>query len=225
MARGLPAVWSTFLAIPFAAIGVYLYIVPQSAFTLPGGTIPAGDVQLLGIPIMFFGGFIFFVGLYIHFIAAPSTPRLQDDEHIVETRTPSQRVALSKIAIGIPILGIAGYLLLFTLTPYVYPTVTLVLGLFLFSSGLKTYWANTLTSYYVTNYRVIKEYRFLSLRRQEIPLDKIRGVEERKSITEVLVGLGNIQIASGGGGGSVRIVVRNIEDSTGFADELRSLMT
>lgn len=225
MGRGYPALWSTLLSIPFASAGAYLFLMQQSGFSLPGVTLPASDLQLLGVPLMVFGAFVFVIGLYFQIVSAPSAPRLQENEDVVDSRHPSQRVALSKIIIGIPILGVAGYLLFFTLVPYVYPTIIFVVGLYFFSSGLKTYWANTLTSYYVTTQRVMKEYRFLSLRRQEIPLDKIRGVEERKSITEAVVGLGNIQVASGGGGGSVRIVMRNVGDSTGFADELRNLMS
>lgn len=224
MARGKPALWSTLLGVPFLAVGAYLYWLHESGLIISGMTIPASDLRPLSLPIAVFGGFILLIGLYIEFVAAPSAPQLQDGEEIVDIRHPSQRVAISKLLIGIPALVVAGYLLFFTVVPYVYPTVALLVGLYFFSSGLKIYWANTLTSYYITTQRVIKEYRFLSLRRQEIPLEKIRAIEERKSVTEAIVGLGNIQIASGGGGGSVRIIIRNLGNSTGFADELRTLM-
>jgi len=105
-----------------------------------------------------------------------------------------------------------------------YPTSSFVVGLYFFSSGVKTYWINTLTLYIITSKRVISEYRFISLRRQEIPLNKIRGIEERKSILETLAGLGNIWVASGGGGGSVRVNMKNIEKSSQFASRLRELV-
>jgi hypothetical protein len=56
-----------------------------------------------------------------------------------------------------------------------------------------------------------------------VPLDKVRTVEEQKSIWEVLVGLGNVRVASGGGGG-LEITVRNIYRPTAFADEVRNLL-
>ena len=66
--------------------------------------------------------------------------------------------------------------------------------------------------------------RFLSIASKELPLDKVRGIQERRSFTENLVGLGNVRIASGGGGKTLEIVMGNIERSTEFADELRNLV-
>ena len=78
--------------------------------------------------------------------------------------------------------------------------------------------------YYVTSDRVISEYRFISLRRQELPVSKIRAVQERKSIFEAVAGLGHIEVASGGGGGSVSLNMRNIPESTEISDIIRGLM-
>lgn len=222
MARGLPAIWSAVLSSPFLVGGAFLYLGPSQSLQLPATTIPPSNLRRVGILIGAFGLFISIVGVYVQFVA-PTSPTISDDEEVVDTRDPSQRVAISKIIVGLPFLGAAAYLLFYTLVPYVYPTATLITGLYFFSSGVKTYWTNTLTSYYVTTRRVISEYRFISLRRQEIPLAMVRGIEERKSIAEALVGIGNIRVASAGGGGSVRVVMRNIGDSTGFADELRKL--
>lgn len=222
MSRGRAAIWSTILSLPFVVLGAYLYLIPELNLKLPGTTVPASDLQLVGVPMMIFGIFIIVIGIYIQF-TGPSEPSFREGETLVDTRIPSQRVAISQIAIGLPILGVAGYLLLFTRSPYLYPTLTFLVGLFFYSRGLKTYWVNTLTTYYVTTNRVISIYRFISLRRQEIPLNKIRGIEERKSILETIVGLGNIRIASGGGGGSVQLNIRNIEKSTSFADDIRTM--
>ncbi|MFC7078786.1 PH domain-containing protein [Halorussus caseinilyticus] len=98
------------------------------------------------------------------------------------------------------------------------------MGLYAFSSGLYTYWTNSLTTYYVTSRRIIKEYRFLSLVRREIPREKVRGVQERKSAIEALVGLGNVLVASGGGR-SLEIRMRNMEQSESFADSIRTLIS
>lgn len=211
MPRGHPAGWSGALGLPFVLVGAYLYT---------GASQLSAD---LGLPPLLFGAFIVVVGLYVHVVASPPSPTLRDGEELVAIRHPTQRVAAAKLGLGIPILGGAAYLLFFTLTPYVYPTVTLVLGLYFFSTGLYVYWTNTLTTYYVTTNRVIKEFRFLSLIRQEIPLEKVRGVQERKTFTESLVGLGTVRVASGGGRALV-IDMRNMTQSAAFAAAVRDVM-
>lgn len=211
MGRGKPAVWSTISGLPFIIAGGWFYFL-QSDY-------PA----TVGIPFAAFGFVIVTLGLYIHFVAAPEKPRLQDGETIITSRHPTQRVAFVKIAIGMPLLVATVYLFYFTTVPYIYPIVTFILGLFSFSTGLHTYWTNTLTNYYVTTERIISEYRFISLKRNELPLSKVRGVQERKSVTESMVDLGNIRVASGGGN-SLEIRMRNMEESESFADEIRNSM-
>lgn len=209
MARGKPALWSSLLGLPFIIAGIYVYL----------GTT---DIPLeVALPLILFGGFVVLIGLYVHLVATPEQPRLGDNEEILSKRHPTQRVAAIRIVAGLPLLASAAYLFFFTLKPYVYPTIALIVGLYLFSGGLHTYWTNTLTTYYVTTERVVKEYRFISLLRQEIPLTKVRGVREQKSIVESLVGLGNVSVASGGGK-SLAILIRDIEHSAEFADELRN---
>ena len=223
MGRGYPAIWSTLLSLPFFIAGGYAYLVSPERFQIPGASITSSDLQLIAVSLALFGVFIFVIGLYVQF-AAPPSPSLQEDETIIEERTPSQRVAFSKGILSVPFFAATLYLLYYTLLPYVYPTTTFLLGLYFFSTGIKTYWVNILTQYIATSKRIISEYRFISLRRQEIPINKIRGVEERKSILETFAGLGNIRIASGGGGGSVQLNIRNIEDSSIFANKLRELV-
>lgn len=213
MARGLPASWSALFGGPFVIAGAYINL------SNPSSSVPPD----LGLPILGFGVFVIGLGLYIQFLAAPDPPTMRDGETVIDTRNPAQRAALVKTAIGFVFLLAAGYQLFFTFVPYVYPTVLFVLGLYLFSTGIHTYWINTLTTYYVTNQRLIKEYRFISLVKQEIPFAKVRGVQERKSFWEALVGLGNVRVASGGGG-SLEIVIRNIYSTTKFADEIRNLI-
>lgn len=210
MTRGKPAIWSSILGLPFVLTGGWLYL---------------GQIEyppIVGVPFGFFGLFIVIVGVYIRAVG-PSEPRLQDGEEVLEKRHPTQRVAFVKITTGLPLLVVTVFLLFFTRTPYVYPTTTLLMGLYVFSTGLHTYWTNTLTSYWVTSDRIIKEYRFLSLIRQEIPHSKVRGVQERKSVTESFVGLGNVRVASGGGR-SLEIIMSNMEGSEGFADSIRNLI-
>lgn len=80
------------------------------------------------------------------------------------------------------------------------------------------YWTNTPTTYVVTNRRVLEEYRFLSLVRDEVPIEKVRSVDERRSPVESLVGLGDVTVRSGAGS---MVTVRSVADSTSFADVVR----
>ena len=207
----MPGVWSSIVGAPLILLGMYGYM---------------GEVNVpkeVGIVMGIFGAFVILVGGYIHIVAAPNKPRMRDGEETVDTRNPANRAAIAKFSIGFGLLLVAVYLFYFTFKPYVYPTASFAAGLYLFSTGLHAYWTNTLTTYYVTNMRLIKEYRFISLVRQEVPFDKVRGVEERKTIWEALVGLGNVRVASGGGE-TLEVVVRNIYASTKFADEIRELL-
>ena len=211
MARGNPGFWSSLLGAPFILAGAWLY--------LGQGQYPS----LVGLPFAVFGGFIVFVGGYVHLVS-PNGLRTSDDEEVITTRHPTQRVATVKIALGLPLLSITVYLLYFSMAPYVYPTITLVIGLYLFSVGLYTFWTNSLTTYYLTTDRVVKEYRFLSLVHQEVPHRKVRGVQVRKSFIETIVGLGNVIVASGEGK-SLEVRMRNMERSSSFSDDIRDVIS
>jgi len=210
MARGLPGVWSTLLSLPFFAAGGYVYLAET----------PYPD--LLGLPLVIFGGFILIMGWYIHIVAEPSPPTLREGEEIIDTRHPTQKAALVKILLGLPFLVTAAWLLIRTMFPYIYPTIAFLIGLYSFSLGIRTYWTNSLTTYFITNKRVISEFRQISLVRKEMPLQKVRAVKESKSPIEAMVGVGNIQVSSGGGAG-LSIGIQNIDAATDFADHLRRL--
>ncbi|MFC6727005.1 PH domain-containing protein, partial [Halobium palmae] len=141
-------------------------------------------------------------------------------EAVVDERDPAQRSALGQAVVSLPFLGGGFYLLYFTDQPYLYPTIPFVVGLYLFSAGLLRYWRNTLTTYFVTNQRVLEEYRFLSLVRNELPLDKIRSVEERRSMWDSLFGLGSVYVRAGSTGG-LTVTVGEVYEPTAFADEIR----
>lgn len=208
MARGLPAFWSTVVALPFF-VGGYL-------LATTGGQYPPE----LGQVFVLFGAFIMVLGLYVHFVAAPSPPDLAPSENLLATQHPSQRVAAVKIALGLPFLLAGIYLLHFTMRPYVQPTLALVVGLYLVTTGVYTYWTNSLTTYYVTDQRVVRSYRFLSRITEEVPFDKVRGVAERRSFGETLVGLGNVAVTTGVGDG-LTIRLRNVENSNRLAKIVR----
>lgn len=212
MSRGNPRLWSTVMAIPFVIAGLWLYI---------GKT---GYPSTVGLPFLFFAIFISAVGTYVHYVGAPNQPELQEGDELIVSRHPTQRVALVKIVSSVPFLLLTVYLFFYTIYPYVYPTVAFLAGLYLFSGGLHTYWTNLLTTYYVTSERVIKEYRLVSLVRQEVPLQKVRGVQERKSVIETFVGLGNVRVASGEGR-SLEIIMKDMGRSEQFASKVRNAVS
>lgn len=216
-ARGFPAFWSSLLGIPIALVGLYIFqFQDQYPLVADQPQVPTDA----GLMLAGFGAFVMALGLYVQFIAAPKPPRMRENEYMIDTRNPAQRAVLFKAFLGIPLFAAGIYLLYFTTYPYVYPTVALAVGLYVFSTGLYGYWQNTLTTYVVTNMRVIEEYRFLSLTRTEVPLDKVKSVQERKSALESIFGLGNVTVSSGGAG-SLSVTIRGIYDSTKFADLVR----
>jgi membrane protein YdbS with pleckstrin-like domain len=217
MTRGLPAVWSGLLGLPFVAVGGYLVWL-RERYPLTADQ-PAVTSEA-GVVLAVFGVFVVGFGVYVQFAAMPERPTMRDDEWIVDDRDPAQRSALAKAFVAVPFLAAGLHLLYFTARPLVYPTVALALGLYLLSTGLYEYWQNTLTTYLVTNRRVLEEYRFLSLVRTEIPLEKVRAVEERQSAWDALFGLGNVHVRAGSAGG-MTVGIRSVYDSAAFADTVR----
>lgn len=211
MARGRPALWTAVMAVPFFVGGLYAY---SSSPYAPGTA---------GLAWSAFAIVIGLLGGYVEF-RAPPEPTLTEDEEQIAVRYPAQRVALVTVVASAPFLGTAFYYLFFTDQPYVYPTVPLVIGLGLFSRGLYRYWSNALTGFYITDQRVVRSFEFLSKITKEIPLDQIRGIQENRSIRESLVGLGNVRVASGAGGNTLEVVVRDIHDASEFASQLRELV-
>lgn len=205
MARGLPAVWSLLLGLPLLGGGITLHTADRY-------------LQSFGAPVAALGGFVVVIGLFVQFIN-PSPPTFNEEETVLETRNPNQRPAILKGVLSIPFFIGAGYGLYMTKLPYVYPTVAFFLGLYLYSSGLLSYWQNALTTFYLTDQRLISVFRFLTLNRKEIALPNVQMIQERKSVWEKLVGLGNLRVAAGVA--DLEIVADNIREPTSFADEIR----
>jgi hypothetical protein len=231
MARGKPALWSGVVALPFILGGIISYVTAAESplffvrlrVTLFGSGDPVSQIPpTVGLLAVLFGIVLVAIGLYVRTVSTPK-PRISTDEELITIQHPSQRVATAKIVTSVPFLLITAYLLFYTILPYVYPTATFLIGLFYFSTGMYRYWSNTLTRYYITDKRVIRSFKFISKVNQEIPL-KVRGIQERRSITEALVGLGNVRIASGAGGKTLEVVVRNIYNPSEFANEMRELV-
>lgn len=214
MARGAPALWSGLVAVPFLAAGGWVVV---DASSNPDAVMPA----VVGYGLVGFGLFVVLVGGYIQQVS-PSEPRLREDESLVDTRTPTQRVARVGLLSSVPFFVATAYFYYATQVDYVVPAATLVVAFSLFVNGLVDYWRNTLTTYYVTTDRVLSEYRFVSLRRREIPLETIRTIEERQSFIETLAKVGNVRVVSGGGR-DMAISIRNVDGSAELADAIRDL--
>lgn len=176
-----------------------------------------------GIPFVLFGPFVIGTGAYVQRQSSPNRPHLRDGEELVDYRHPTQRVAAVKIALSYPCLFATMYLLFFTFLPPRLPdgrardwTVPLLYR--------RPHLLNELAhDVFHHSERILKEYQFVSRVRREVPLNRVRGVEERKSITEALVGLGNVRVATGGGR-SLEIVMQNMDNLNEFANQLRDLL-
>lgn len=220
MTRGHPAVWSSAFGAPFVAVGAYVYAF-QSAYPLVADqpTVPS----LAGVPLALFGLFVVGLGVYVQRVGTPEEPTMRENERVVDRRHPSQRGALLKTGSSVPFVGAGLYLLYFTTYPLAYPTLSLAVGLYLFSTGVHEYWRNTLTTYLLTNRRMMEEYRFVSLIRNEVPLEKVRAVRERRSFVDTLFGLGGVGVRAGASG-DLSVSIHAIYDSTEFADAIRREM-
>jgi hypothetical protein len=198
MSRGYPHIVGGLIGGAFTLTGGYLYTVETPA------------PSAIGLPLTLFGLLVIITGWYVH-RTSPAPIDLGTSEEVLMTVEPNQLVSTIRLSIGCLILLVAGYLLFGTQVPYVYPTLTFVIGFAVLLAGLVRYWKNTLTTHYVTTQRVVSEYRFISLDRQIMQIDDIIGVNHRQSLVESLVGYGSVLISSGGGNPSAsQIVFSNV---------------
>jgi len=181
MARGVPHLWGAGLGIPTLLGGVYVLAT--------GGTetAPAG----LGYPFVILGVVALLLGFYVSRVS-PDPPEVEP----IEVFKPSQLSAYLLGVASLPLFVITIYLLFWTRVPYVWPTLAFVLFVTLFVKGLVRYWQNSLTTYYVTDNRVISEYRFIQLKRNSANATEIGNVVRRQSAIETLTGLGSVAVRS-----------------------------
>jgi uncharacterized membrane protein YdbT with pleckstrin-like domain len=208
MARGNPAYVSAGLS---AILLIIAYLISANTTV---------DANQIWRPVAVIAVGILLIGIYVQ-IMAPGSVSLQNESLQLKTH-PTQRAAIFRLGIGLVVLSIALYLLYFTYYPYVYPFVTFVIGGYLTGSGIWSYWINSLTTYYVTQERVIKSYRLLSLKQSQIPMHMIRGTTIEKSVFEMLVGVGTVSVASGGNE-TLSISFRNVEGASGIADGIQQI--
>lgn len=207
MAKGNPALWSALFSGLFVAGGV----------AVNTSTVPYNEFA--SYPLLALGALVFVGGLYVQAVA-PEKPRIHDGEEILETYHPTRRVAFVKMLAGITLLGVGGYLLVGTQVPYAYPFVCVALGAYVFAVGLWRFWANSLTTYYVTNDRFIKSFRFLGNRRRNAFIQDVKGVDANRNFLETLMGIGHVQIATAGKSAATVIKARNIPNPDELEDYL-----
>ena len=185
MARGAPLLWGAFLGAT-AVVG-------GSFALLSTGPAPSA----LGYPLIVLGVVAVVVGAYVRRVAPEG---METDEPTEDRFEPSQLGSFLLGGASVPFLAATLYLLYGTRVPYVYPTITLLAFTALFVKGSVRYWQNTLTTYYVTDERVISEYRFLALKRSSIAHEDVTNVARHQSLVETLTGLGSVEVTVAGSG-------------------------
>ncbi len=149
--------------------------------------------------------------------------RFSEGEEVILKIHPSLKPSFGKIFIGLLILLPGLYY-------YLYGKINIISYIFYFFGvlvilhGLSDLVVALRTTYYVTNMRILKEYRSpMKLEVTEIPIGKIRGIETRKGFWEVLFKLGQVVVASGAGR-YFEIRFRYIDNAEKVAEEIRSLL-
>lgn len=212
MARGMPAFWTTLVALPFLSGGAYVHLyMPE--YPTSTGTIP-----------LFFGVFMVLIGLYVHFMITPPPPEMQPGEILHLEVSPFNLAAINRFPFFLIFFVVTIYLRFQTELPVVYPAASMSVALYFLTTGLIEYWKSTLTVHYVTNRRIITDYRFLWLSRVDVPLQQIKGLEQRKSIVDSLLGVGNVILVTGAGGRRpARIEMWNVRDAINIRMQIASL--
>ena len=171
---------------------------------------------------------VFLVGALLAVVGLVSVDRvipplsLVAGEDLLVSRHPTMRPAFARMILSAPFIVGAWYLFEFTLTPYVFPFVLFVVGLFLFFKGSTRYLRNLNITYTVTDRRVVQQYRFLWLNTKEIPAARIISISEACSFFEIITGRGSIIISSGIGERQT-IRMQYISDPGPIAESIRRL--
>ena len=111
----------------------------------------------------------------------------------------------------------------YTMLPYLYPSVILIVGLFYFFKGTMKYLRNLHLSYTVTDRRVVQMYKFLTLNTAELPVGRLISISESRNFFELLTGRGSV-IAASGIGRDQTIKMEEIDNPSPVAETLRGLL-
>lgn len=226
---------SVILVTPFLLFGIYGLMTQTQGVeffqSLPGfqGFQGFEEGKVAKVPlwasfvILVIGGSLGTIGLYMSLAGIAPSPPLVPGEAELVMRHPTMKPAYARMMMSIPFFLGAGYMVLFTLLPYVYPFILFVIGMYLFFKGAMRYLRNLHITYTVTDRRVIHMYRFLWLNTKEIPVSRIVSISEARSLFEILSGRGSVIVASGIGERQV-IRIEEISDPGPVAEALRGLL-
>ncbi len=201
--------WSLGSGLPFLLVGISVLAVDTAVPT------PLGYLSVS------LGALVWIGGLVTH-LSAPPNPQTYDDEAIVSMTTPTRRIAAAKNIIGLVLIVIGAILLIDITIPLAYPLISLLAGIYVYSSGIFEFWVNSLTRYFLTNRRFVKRYQLLSVRSKSIPIARIQATEENRTMFERLFGIGHVAVESAGDSSTSRIVARAIEHPRALAEALQS---
>ena len=150
------------------------------------------------ILITFAGSLLVAVGIF--FTLSGSSPRLDlmPGERTLVLRHPSVKPPFARMVSSLPFFAGAGYFLIFAEQSHaVLYFVLFLVAMHLYLSGLARYWLNHHTTYYVTNRRATRMYRFLWMNTIEVPIKSVNAVSESRGFFEMVTGRGNVVVASG----------------------------
>ena len=220
---------SAILATPFLLFGVYGLLTQTQGMEFLQGFQGVEGAEVATIPlwasvvILVVGGCLMAIGLYMSLAGiAPSPPLVAGETEII-MRHPTMKPAYARMLASTPFFIGAGYMVVATLLPYVYPFVLSLIGLYLFVKGAMRYLRNLHITYTVTDRRVVHMYKFLWLNTKEIPVSRIISISEARNFFEILTGRGSVVVASGIGQRQI-IRIEEISDPGPVADALRSLL-
>ena len=186
---GIPVALRIILALaigsPLVAAGAALYFTADLA-------------EWAGQAIMLVGLAITLAGFYFSF--AGTLPRLDltPEERVLALRHPSLKPAIARIISSLPFYAGAGYLLFFAEQSYpIYYFVCFLAALYLYFAGVIRYWLNHHTTYFVTDRRAVRRYRFLWLDTTEVTVNAINSISETRNMFEMVTGRGSVVVASG----------------------------
>ena len=201
--------------LPFFAAGVFWL----SAGDLVSQT--TGWARAAPWAVILVGSVIVMVGFFVSLISRPRLSLLPG-ERILAMRHPSMMPPFARIALGVPFLAFAGWMLWRTQLPYIYPFLSFMFGGYLYIRGVATYWINHHTVYYATNRRVVWMYRFIWLDSDELTLNSIISVSPTRSFFQILTGRGSFRV-SGGIGSRHKVHMKEIDNPDPMANAIREV--
>jgi len=220
---------SAILAAPFLLFGVYGLLTQAQGVEFLQGVQGVQGTEVTEIPlwasvvILAVGGGLMAIGLYMSLAGVAPSPPLVEGEQEIVMRHPTMKPAFARMIVSIPFFLGAGYMVIATLLPYVYPFVLFLIGLWLFFKGAMRYLRNLHITYTVTDRRVIHMYRFMWLNTKEIPVSRIISIAEARNFFEIITGRGSVVVASGIGERQV-IRIEEISDPGPVAAALRGML-